>query len=210
MRRRVEKGLPVGREVIERLEAQTDRIARLVRELGDAGRLESGFELPVQMEPLDLREVVEHVVTEFRQVAESRSHAGVRYAVEALLPAAPCPLRGDRHRLEQVVAQFVDNAFKYSPHGGTVRLELAPTATGYRLTVRDEGMGIPPAELSSVTRAYVRASNASPVNFPGLGLGLAIAQQLTERHGGRIEIASELGRGTTVTLSLPAAEGAGV
>jgi signal transduction histidine kinase len=97
---------------------------------------------------------------------------------------------------------------KYSPAGGLVLVTLRTAGSEHALTVADEGIGVPPAELPRITQRYFRASNAPAENFPGIGVGLALSREIVERHSGRLEVASELGKGTTVTVHLPAS-GAG-
>lgn len=96
----------------------------------------------------------------------------------------------DRSRLEQVLVNLIDNAFKYGNPDGSVDVALSLNRSGsareVHLVVRDDGIGIPPGELERIFRPFARAQNASAQHFPGLGLGLAVAKQIVELHGGRI------------------------
>jgi signal transduction histidine kinase len=98
----------------------------------------------------------------------------------------------------------VDNAVKYSPDGGEVRLALRQEGEGVLLRVQDEGIGLPPGAAAAIFEPFGRADNAERRHLPGLGLGLHICRGIIERHGGRIwaESAGE-GRGTTVSIWLP-------
>jgi signal transduction histidine kinase len=116
-------------------------------------------------------------------------------------------VQGDHRRLEQVLVNLLDNAVKYSPAGGAIRIMLSRRGADHEISVADEGIGIPSAELCHVTRPYFRASNAPLRNYPGLGLGLSIAREIVERHGGRLWFESRTGAGTTAHVLLPAFQG---
>ncbi|WNG51185.1 PAS domain-containing protein [Archangium minus] len=107
--------------------------------------------------------------------------------------------------MEQVLSNLLTNAVKYSPKGGPIHVTLAREGAGFALSVKDSGIGIPAADFPSLTRRYFRASNVSPENYPGLGLGLSLVKEILEAHGGGLRIQSELGQGTTLTLLLPEA-----
>jgi len=194
--RAVSRGEPVAPHLVERVRRQIARMASLVSELADAAFTARGGELPIVPQRTDLVALVNAVV---------EGVLDARVVVER--PPAPMWADCDPHLIEQVVHNLVDNALKYSPDGGPVRVTLRPGdgTRPHELVVRDEGIGIPPAELPLITRRYYRASNVSSRHYPGLGIGLAASRGLVERHEGRMEIESALGRGTTVTVTLPVA-----
>ena len=114
----------------------------------------------------------------------------------------------DADRLEQVITNLLENAAKYSPHGGSIEVELRWTERdGVSLVVRDYGIGFPASAAERIFEPFGRASNAAERNIPGLGLGLYISRQIVERHGGRLwaESLGE-GRGTTFQMWLPHGE----
>jgi signal transduction histidine kinase len=115
-------------------------------------------------------------------------------------------------RLEQVVANLVENAIKYSPRGGTIRVTAARRgAEAVTLAVSDEGIGIPEERQGELFRPFARVEHVLTQQAQGAGLGLYICKQLVERMGGTIALASAPGRGTTVTVTLSAvAQGIGV
>ena len=110
---------------------------------------------------------------------------------------------GDHLSIEETVTNLILNAIKYSPEETSVEVRAVEDAGHICVSIRDEGIGIPEDELPSIFDEFYRASNARAREKDGTGLGLSIARQIVERHGGKIWAQSELGKGTTVTFSLP-------
>ena len=96
------------------------------------------------------------------------------------------PIQGDADRLEQVLSNLLENAIKYSPDGGPVRVELGRTEDEIVLAIRDDGIGLPPDAAETIFQPFGRAPNAAEQNLPGMGLGLYICRNIVERHGGTI------------------------
>ena len=161
--------------------------SRVIDDLIDISRIVTG-KLRVTTESVDLRSVVESTVDAIRPAAE---HARVTLRVQ--LPATPCVINGDRDRLQQVVSNLLSNAVKFAA-GGTVRISLTTDASHLRLVVEDDGQGIPPEFLAHVFDRFRQADASTTREHGGLGIGLAIAKELVEMHGGSIQ-ASSLGRG---------------
>jgi PAS domain S-box-containing protein len=205
VRRSAAAGEAPDAAVGRRIDAQFDRLGEMIDTITEAGRSRDG-DLP-QAEPLDLALLL-------RRLAEGRVDAlrvpGAR-TTHLVKYRGPDHARvvGDRRRLRQAFANLIDNAVKFSPRGGVVelRLDLEPDAAC--VEVRDQGIGIPAEEIPLVVRRFVRGSNAPRENFPGPGLGLAIARDVLESHGGSLEIESEVDHGTRVTARLPAHNGRG-
>jgi signal transduction histidine kinase len=126
-----------------------------------------------------------------------------RHQLELHLPAEPLVLKGDALRLEQVVANLVQNALKYSPGGGVVTIVVEQQAAGVALTVSDQGIGIPAEALPRLFTPYYRAPNTAAAQIAGLGIGLFVVREIVERHGGAISVASVEGQGSTFTVRLP-------
>lgn len=174
---------------------ESARVLRLVGELLDLSRLESGQE-PVRQDEFELRELFAHVGEVFAIRSEE---TGVRLDVR---PEGGGRVRGDFDRLEQVLNNLLDNAFRHTPAGGTVRLSARHARRGLvQVSVADTGMGIPPAELPHLFERFYRANNGS--NGRGHGLGLAITREIVRAHGGDIWATSEPGGGTVFTFTLP-------
>lgn len=112
-------------------------------------------------------------------------------------------MRGDPYRLEQVIANLLENALKYSLDGGTIHVSLEPRGDTALLSVSDPGIGIPADQQQHLFERYFRARNVSPRSYGGLGLGLYICRDIVARHGGRIWVESEVDRGSTFYVALP-------
>ena len=112
---------------------------------------------------------------------------------------------GDRSRLEQVLVNLVQNAIKYSPRGGRVEVAVERHQGEARVSVADRGIGIPADERERVFERFFRAKNAATRNFGGLGIGLFVSNEIVSRHGGRFEVESVPGQGSTFRFSLPLA-----
>ena len=182
-----------ARRVIER---QVMYLRRLVDDLLDAERARRGV-LQLETRTVDFRSIVADVVSMFRARVQER---GVDVA--KVVPTRPVVVKGDPVRLQQVVANVLDNAVKHTPRGGSVRVHLATRAAHAVLTVRDTGDGIPPDVLPHVFEPFRHHGNGG-----GLGIGLNVARRLVELHRGRIQAHSAgAGRGAELVIALPTAE----
>jgi len=184
-------------EFLEIIGRNSQRLLRLVGDLLLVARLESGT-LEIDRKPISLRRAVESTLDGIRPEAEA---GGVE--VHAAFDDDPTPLMADGGRIEQVVANLVSNAVKFTPARGTVEVATERVEGAWLLTVRDTGIGIPAAELDRLFQRFFRGSNARLSELPGTGLGLAITNAIVGLHDGSMQIESEEGRGTTVTVRLP-------
>ncbi|MEM8918997.1 MAG: ATP-binding protein [Pseudomonadota bacterium] len=178
---------------------EADRMQRLVGDLMSLSRIEAEkFQLPE--EPLDLEKLIEDVR---RFYLESRGRKEADFQVE--LPDDLPMIRGDRSQLSQLLHNLVSNAYKYGRKGAPVSVGVEPNRSGsmLKLSVTDQGEGIPVDHIPRLTERFYRIDKGRSKAIGGTGLGLAIVKHITERHGGRMEINSELGVGTTVSVFLP-------
>ncbi|HLH26390.1 MAG TPA: ATP-binding protein [Chloroflexota bacterium] len=179
---------------VESIHHQAGNLSRLVTQLLEMSRLDGGH-LELDRAPEDLARLVSRAVEQAQSQTERHT----------LTLDAPPELWAevDAFRFEQVVANLLDNAIKYSPDGGHVEVELAQSRPGWvRLAVRDEGLGIPADRQSHIFERYYQAHAAS--HRSGLGLGLYLSRQIVERHGGRIWAESAEGRGSRFVVEVPA------
>jgi len=128
--------------------------------------------------------------------------AKLAYALKAGF--AGYPLVGDADRLQQVVWNLLSNAIKFTPKGGAIRISIKATPSGVEIAVMDSGIGMSQSELEKVAKPFVQLENWLVRKYEGTGLGLSIAKAFCELHGGRLEMVSAPGKGTTATIHLPA------
>jgi signal transduction histidine kinase len=188
------------REALADCVEEADRVLVMLNTLMDISEAESGA-MQLQREPVRLEDVVGRAVDLYRDVAEAK---GVTLQIR-LKPdptsADPTSLvMGDRTRLEQVAANLIDNAVKYTPAGGHVDVTVSRDDGRAVLTVRDTGVGIPPDELSRIWNRLFRGDASRTER--GLGLGLSLVRAIIEAHGGTVEVESEPGTGSTFTVNL--------
>jgi signal transduction histidine kinase len=176
---------------------QSERLSRLVEQLLELSRLESG-DVPLDLEPVPLGLLVDRVVAEI-QVARPERMVQVRNEV----PSGLAPIRADRERIHQVLFNLLDNAVRFTPQGGIVRVRAAGTEEGCLVEVEDTGPGIPPEHLGLVFERFYRVDASRSRGDGGTGIGLAIARSVVEAHGGRIWVDSEPGHGATFRFVLP-------
>jgi signal transduction histidine kinase len=188
--------------LLRNIDRSSDRLGSLITDLLDLTRLEGG-RLELHRECIDLRTVAEEALATVRPLADGR-----RQKIAVSFDDAPCEVNGDRRRLEQVALNLLTNAVKYGRIGGRIWLMVHRTPdSSVRLEVRDDGPGIRESDQRVVFERFYRLDTEETRRAPGTGLGLPIARALTELHGGRIELRSEAGRGSTFVVTLPAAHG---
>ena len=209
VRRRLEDGRPIAPDVVRRAMRQIESFGRLVNQLGETARVEAGRPLALAVHECDLAALVRQAVELQRDGLTAEDATIPDGRVSLAVAPGHYTVRVDRARLSQVLLHLLDNAVKYSPEGGHVRVELAVMDGAVRLTVADAGIGIPAGEVDRLGERYFRASNAPTDHYAGLGLGLALSREIVEAHRGRLDIASRVGEGTIVTLELPLDGGSG-
>ncbi|ATB43996.1 two-component sensor histidine kinase [Cystobacter fuscus] len=182
------------RGALVRISTQLDRLDRMVGDLLEQTRIEAG-NLELRLEEGDLREFVTDVVELHRPSSQ-------QHRIELTVPDMPVVVRGDPTRLTQVLTNLLNNAIKYSPRGGCVRVLLAQSQEEVMLSVSDEGVGVPPGEYERIFEPFRRSSGSS-AEIPGVGLGLSVSRRIVRAHGGDIEVESQVGAGSTFRVRLP-------
>jgi signal transduction histidine kinase len=176
------------------IDAQSRRLAELLNDFLDAQRVEEG-RLEMSFEPLDLASLL-------REQAQLFAGQSDAHEIRLDLDNEPFLIVGDRDRLGQVLANLLSNAIKYSPDGGVVELVGERENGVVRVQVRDEGRGIPRAEQPRIFTKFFRG-DAGASGIGGTGLGLALAREIVEAHGGHIGFKSEAGAGSTFWFEVP-------
>jgi PAS domain S-box-containing protein len=185
------------REFLGIIGRQAEQLAQLVNNLLNISRLESGmFEL--ERKPVQLLDVLQQAVSKLRGIAQ-----GKNIALEVDLPASLPSVVGDSDWLEQVVTNLIGNAIKYTSEWGQVTILARQSEGDMLVEIRDTGMGIPPDSLDKVFTKYYRVPDEGGGRPDGTGLGLHIAKQIVEAHGGRIWVESTAGEGSTFRFTLP-------
>jgi signal transduction histidine kinase len=185
--------------LLQRLDTATARATSLLRMLSDAQALETES-LGLELRAHDLRALVS-------PIAQMMDRFSERHPVVLSTPDMPIFVKADAARLQRVLENLVNNAIKYSPHGGTVEVLLERQGNDAVVSVRDYGIGISPEALPHIFDRSFRAPEAI-ASAPGLGLGLSIAAEVVARHGGTLSACPADGGGTRVTLRLPLLGGA--
>lgn len=186
-----------GLEVIDRnARVQT----QLISDLLDVSRIVSG-KMQLDVQPVDLHRTVESALESLRPAAAAKE-----IELVSALPASAGALLGDPSRLQQVIWNLVSNGIKFTPAGGTVRVELKRLGSQVEIRVADSGVGIDARFLPHVFERFTQADPSTSREQGGLGIGLSLVKQLVELHGGTVSVASEgVDRGTTFTVRLPVA-----
>jgi len=175
----------------------SDRLTRMINEMLDLDRMESG-RVKLELKPLDLNSQVEQAV-ERAKVSSAKCKIVVR--LETPLPVVD----GDGDRLFQVISNLLSNAVKYSPEGGEVLVTTSHADGEVRVAVSDHGVGIAPEDLPRLFQRYERIDSKTGHKFSGTGLGLVIARQIVEMHGGRIWGGAAAGGGSEFAFAIPIA-----
>ena len=187
--------MPVMREYAADINKDARRLARLITDMLDLDRMESG-RMTLNSEPVDLNRIVTDTAAQFRLSAAD-------HPIELHLDARLHQLLGDSDRLTQVVTNLVSNAIKYSPSGGAVELRTERAEKTVTLTVTDHGMGIPADQLEKIFDRYSRVETTETRSIQGTGLGLPIVRQIVQLCGGKVWATSDSGLGSVFHVQLP-------
>lgn len=185
-------------DVLNRVGEQAERMLALIEQLLDLQRIEMGS-LPLEFSRFDLTDLA-------RRVTEALQQTTTRHTL-ICESSEPISVRADRRRVEEVLVNLLDNAIKYSPGGGEIRVRISRLAEDGRywalLQVQDQGVGIAPDEQSRIFGRFYQAGQRLHQGHVGLGLGLYITRELVHRHGGKIWVDSKEGEGSVFAVTLP-------
>jgi signal transduction histidine kinase len=184
-----------ARRALERIQRSVDRMSRLIHDLLDLAQLEGGH-LAIELTAQELPALLAETLELFRVQATGRGQR-----LELFVEPGAEPVRCDRDRVLQVLANLVDNALKFTPDGGEISLLAESAGNEVMVSVRDTGPGIPAEHVAHIFDRYWQGQHTGA---KGTGLGLSIARGLVELHGGRLWVTSEVGGGSTFSFTLPA------
>ena len=193
---------PRGKQMVDIAAHNTDRLVRLINDILDIERLNSG-KVALELQDCDVAALAGRSLEVMRSMANA---AGVRLTLQA----RPAVHLVDPDRIEQTLTNLLSNAIKFSPAGAEVRLVVRSDAGGLTIQIRDQGRGIPAADLERIFDRFQQVDGSDAREKGGTGLGLAICRTIAEQHGGRIWAESNPGGGAILTLTLPAAYAAGL
>jgi PAS domain S-box-containing protein len=184
------------REVVARISATTDRLARMIESVLHVCRIESG-KLKIEIAVFDLVKLSAVALDELRLAAD-RKGLELRLNAERELR----PLRSDAELVRMILANLVSNAIKFT-HAGFVEVSLASSDAAHTIAVRDSGSGIAPDQQARIFGVFERLDQARASHTPGVGLGLSLVRAMVTALGGRVRVESELERGSTFTVTIP-------
>lgn len=186
------------REQLEEIQHQIKRLTTLLEEILTISRSQS-VGLQLQRTSVDIETLIAEVAHDMEPVLSKRE-------LQMMVQGASRDVSVDYNLMKQVIGNLISNAAKFSPDSSCLHLNVIYQPNQVQIQVVDEGIGIPPEDCDHIFDLFHRARNA--VNIPGTGLGLAIVKQVMEAHGGQVALESEMGHGTTFTLTLPTSEAA--
>jgi len=178
------------------LRNELNRQKKLIDSLLMAGRLESGM-MKLEIVQLDLLPVLKESMDAVNPIANKK-----RVGLKLEAPSAPVNILGDNGALQQVFINLINNAVKFSPEGSVIRVIVGIAENFVTTAIIDQGMGISPDSISHLFEKFYRAKNVTVAEIPGSGIGLYIVKSVIEELGGKIEVSSEINKGTTFTVHL--------
>lgn len=189
----------IQREFLQIVKENSDRLVELINDMLDISRIESG-RIHLKIVPLPVLDAVEGAVDSFRAVLEQTGRS-IDIQVSESLPR----VAGDRDRVGQVLINFISNALKYSPGGGTVTIKARHSGDQVAISVTDQGIGIGKEDQKNLFTKFYRVDSTLTREIGGTGLGLSICKSIIELLGGKVSVRSKQGEGSTFTFTLPVA-----
>ncbi len=188
---------------LNRVQSQTSRLVNIVSDLMALSRLESGED--IEFEIIALKDIVQQSINSFKVIAQEKNLGLSLNAKE--VETKNTFISGDAHAITQLLDNLIDNAIKYTPESGQIRVNIYNSeennAGWINIEVCDDGLGISQADQARIFERFYRVDKGRSRDLGGTGLGLAIAKHITEQHKGKIKLDSEMGKGSTFTITLP-------
>ena len=178
------------------IDAECDRLVRLISDLLNLSRIESGRALDLVLSEFDLAEVI-------NQVVESQRSYTHRHEFEIIVQDDLSNFTADRDKIDQILTNLLSNAIKYSPDGGKITVHARDVGDNIAVSISDEGIGVPAEQISRLFTRFHRVDSRDSRKQYGTGIGLHLVKHLVEAHKGEVSVESELGVGSTFTFVLP-------
>jgi len=189
---------PAQKQKLQRVDSNGKRLLSIVNDILDLSRIEAG-NLPVTLEEFELRPLIDELLAD---VEPHSRKAQLQMVAE--LPPGPLPLLADRLKVKQILLNLLTNAIKFTPQGSvTISLEAAEDPREVRISVADTGIGVAVEDQEKIFEDFRQVDNSVTREYGGAGLGLSICRRLANLLDGRIELSSEVGRGSTFSLVIP-------
>jgi signal transduction histidine kinase len=195
--------METARNFLEIIDEEARRMSTLVTDLLELSRLDNK-QATMELDIVDLLGLIRITIRQCQVLAEQKNQK-----IELSGTRDACFILANAPRINQVISNILSNSIKYSPEGSTVHVQVESDDERHSVSIRDEGMGVPPEDLAHIFDRFYRVDKARSRAMGGTGLGLAIAKEIMEAHGGSIHAASTPGEGTTMTLRFKRGEGAG-
>jgi len=174
---------------------QSESLSTVLNDLLDIAQIEAGVGFFLEKTNFDIGDMARGVIQYYQEQHE-------KHIFQSILPENPLIVFADKEKLSQVLINFLSNALKYSSNGGNVRILVEFKDMYYQISIADEGIGMTPEQVDKMFNKFYRV-DASNTALQGSGLGAGIARHIVEAHKGKVQVESELGRGTTVMIRLP-------
>ncbi len=191
----------ISRQFMSVINDEADRMTRLVNDLLELSRLDNK-ETKWNMKPIDVGTILKNVIKKMDVNIKRKGQT-----IKANIPEELPEVFADNDKIEQVFQNILSNAYKYTPEGGTIYIDVEYAEKMVKVTFKDTGVGIPKEDLPRIFERFYRVDKTRSREMGGTGLGLSIAREIVQAHGGEISISSELGKGTSVIIQIPAISG---
>lgn len=186
-------------EFLQIVDTEAQRLGGMIDDLLNIARIQNGRGLQFTLIHVNLRSVVDHVV---RLTSQSSFMKGNHQLVVDIPDDLP-DIQADDAKVQQILHNLLSNALKYSPNGGEVRVSVYPEDGGVRISIQDQGLGIPKEQLSKMFGQFYRVESGAHAGIKGTGLGMWLTKHMVEGHHGRIWVESEFGKGSTFHVWIP-------
>lgn len=184
-----------NRRFLETIQEDTGRLSHLIEDLLDLARIESR-EIPLQKQKILCKDIIEKILQSFQKSLQQKN---ISVEVQA---GSEC-ITADPEQLRRAVGNLIDNAVKYNKPNGKIWIRTKTVSKWLQVEVEDTGIGIPEQDLPRIFERFYRVDKARSRDLGGTGLGLSIVKHIAEAHGGKVEVTSQIGKGSCFTLALP-------